>query len=275
MVEHDKCPRLGSLILTKRLGQCAMAQRWLALEEGEQTSHVGYCFPPCHNKADVRRFTAAVEAVASFDNPHALKIESFCVDQASRPWVITPFTGDADGLLTLERLLRTKGGQMHAAEAERALEQLLEAFDLAKSGSPEARARLHHGPVTLDQVLVDRRGRLVIELFGLQRQLNGLKRGNEELVRDEVRSIVEIGYQLVTGLRAEEPLIPAGRLVKKLDAAWDVWLDYGLDPGAGFESVTDAAAKLPGRAVLSEGRRPIVTVRGVFERLRTGRAQGV
>jgi hypothetical protein len=98
----------------------------------------------------------------------------------------------------------------------------------------------------MDEILVDRRGSLLVELYGVARAMDTLARPSLETLRDEVRSVVEIGYQLVTGLRAEHPLIPAGRLVRKLDAGWDQWLARGLDPSGGFDSADGALAALPG-----------------------------
>ncbi len=134
-----------------------------------------------------------------------------------------------------------RGGQLSPDEAERAVTQLLEAVESAHT------AGVRHGPIGLAEVLIDRRGSLLVELYGLERAMRGLGAGDAELARDEVRSVVEIGYQLITGLRAEAPLIPADRLVKKLDVLWARWLAHGLDPAGGFETVDEAIAALPSR----------------------------
>jgi hypothetical protein len=104
---------------------------------------------------------------------------------------------------------------------------------------------IFHGPLGLDEVLVDRHGRVVIELLGFGRRLRGLSQGNSETVRDEIVRVCEIAYELLTGLRAEAPLIPAPRLVPRLDKAWIHWLRVGLDPSRGFESASAALAALP------------------------------
>ena len=154
---------------------------------------------------------------------------------------------------------------MHPDEAERAVMQVLEAFHDATA------QRQHHGPITMDEVLVDRHGSLVVELFGMSRLVRGLTVGNSELVRDEVRSVVEMGYQLITGLPAEEPFIPAGRLVKKLDPAWDDWFDRGLDPAEGFASAAEAIASLPSQSVIIETKRAGGSVRTILDRLGIGK----
>lgn len=243
MVETRDLPRLGPYALTRMLDQHPLAQRWLALHEVEQTSHVAYRFPSPLDKAEQRRFLTIAEQLGDIDHPHLLKVEQFTLDAGNahanigaggRAWLICPFTGDADGVRTLGRLIRSKGGALMPDEAEHAIGQVLDACRAAHA------AGLHHGPLTLDDVLVARNGSVQLELYGVARALRGLGRGNAELVRDEIRSIVEIGYQLITGLRADEPIIPAHRLVKRLSSRWTNWLGRGLDPSDGFDSAQDA-----------------------------------
>ena len=62
-------------------------------------------------------------------------------------------------------------------------------------------------------------------------------------------------------------------LVKKLDPAWERWLDLGLDPSGGFDSAAEALSTLPTRRRATESRQPaLAAVRSVFGRIRaTGR----
>lgn len=264
MVDATQRPKLGPYILMRPLAQMSLAARWLAFHEINQSSHVIYRFPVCHDNSEKRRFLSAVRASSAVAHPHILKIEQFAFDPVGGAWVVTPYMGDIEGIMDMSRLLRAKGGSMGPSEAARAVEQLLEACATAHA------AKLYHGPVRMEDVLVDRHGSLVIELYGMSRQLRGLTAGNEELVRDEVRSIVEIGYQLITALRAEEPLIPAGRLVKKLDARWDAWFDTGLDPSGGFATAIDALSALPTRplepVVAPAGKRSVISMLGIGRR---------
>jgi hypothetical protein len=105
---------------------------------------------------------------------------------------------------------------------------------------------------------------VLLELYGVARVLQGLDHANSELVRDEVRSIVEIAYRLVTGLPADEPRIPASRLARRLPRAFDEWLEEGLHPTAGFQTAEEALSKLPHRRPEPEPSR----VRTVLGRLR-------
>lgn len=308
IVDLHQRPRIGPYILTRDLGPTtcfggpptsrhnhaatapdfvrhhtpsarSQPDRFLTLHEENQSSHIAYRFAPVSGKTEEARLVAAVESASLIDHPHALKIQQFTFDITGQAWVITPYAGDADGLRTLSRHLRMKGGQCKPVEAERAVHQLLSVLAIAHGGgslqppAPQAdgpasiaRAVPCHGPITMDEILVDRRGSLLIELYGLARameQVHGSGRPSLEALRDEVRSIVEIGYQLITGLRAEEPLIPAGRLVLKLTAGWDRWLDRGLDPSGGFDSAEGAMAALPSVARPSAS---VVAARGSVAR---------
>ena len=257
--------------------------RFLALHLADQSSHVAYRFPVVLGEVEQSRVRSIVARAALLSHAHILTIERFMFDPAGHPWVITPYTGDVDGLRSLGRLLRDKHGQMPPIEAMRALMQILEASGFAHtciafgaSGVPrsvDAPAPLtHHGVLTLGQVLVDRHGSLAIELYGLARALRSHEPSaaalTPEIIRDEIRSIVEIGYQLVTGLRAEAPWIPAGRLVRQLDPRWDKWFEHGLDPARGFDSAEEALRELPSGAAPVEVSAPRATVRSMWTRLR-------
>ncbi len=238
MTDAIQGPKLGPYNLIRPLAKLAIAARWLAFHEVSQTTHVIYRFPVCHDNSEKRRFLSSVQAASRVIHPHILKIEQFAFDSSGSAWVVTPYIGDVEGMMSLERLLRAKAGSMAPSEAGRAIEQILDACTAAHN------AKIYHGPIRMDEILVDRHGSLAIEMYGMSRLLRGYNLGNEELVRDEVRSAAEIGYQLITALRAEEPLIPAGRLVKKLDPRWDEWFGVALDPTSGFATAEEALATL-------------------------------
>jgi serine/threonine protein kinase len=211
----------------------------------------------------------AFERISALEHPNILPVEQFALADAHIAWLLTPYTGNQEGLVTLQSLLAAKGGRMSPDEAERAIVQVLRAVEYAHS------AGHIHGPIGADQVMVDRHGRVSVELYGLERRLSGLGAGNSEVVRDEVRSVVELGYRLVTGLTSEEPRISAGRLVDRLGGLWDAWFDTGLDAlGGGFSSASEAAAALPSARRDSEPPVPVVGVRRVLGRMRAVLRQG-
>lgn len=264
---------VGPYLLTRPLEPAAKGDRFLALHESDQSSHLALRLPVAGDRDGLKRFVDAVRVCESLRHEHLLAIEYHTIDADGFPWIVTPFPGDVDGVRSLGKLLREKQGQMHPGEAERAVQHALEAIDFAHRLEPardgrEARLPVVNGVWTMDEVLVDRHGRVLLELYGLSRALRGEPvQADAETVRDEVRSIVDIAYQLITGLRAESPMIPAGRLVKRLDPRWDRWLSRGLDASSGFDTAAEALAMLPARV------EPLVEiepagVRGVFGRLR-------
>jgi serine/threonine protein kinase len=254
--------RIGPYRLIRQLQPGGLGERWLAFNEADQSDHVAHRFRMGYDKAEQRRFIAAVEALSSLAHPHLLPIEQLCLNVGGGGWIVTPFTGSHDGLVTLDSLSRDKGGRMTPPEAERALVQVLEGIEYAHAQGH------HHGPVDPAEVLIDRRGSLAIELYGLRRRMGGMaNRAAAEVARDEVRSIVQVGYWLLTGLPAEEPRIQAGRLMPRLDHRWDEWFNEGLDAASGFSTPSDALAALPCmRREVEERVSPVRTVIGRVRR---------
>ncbi len=255
--------RFGPYRLLRTLDACPGADRYLALHEKRQTSHVVYRFGVSHDAAERRRFLAAVQPLACLDQPHLLPVEEYSFAADSRGWVVTPYTGSQIGLMTLARLLADKGGRMSPSEAQRALTHTLEAVQSAHE------IGLCHGPLSPDQILIDRRGSATIELYGLDRRLHSdaCQPGVDSVRQDEITSLVRLGYVLLTGLNPASLHISSTRLVKRLDRKWDAFFAAGLNPQAGFASAADALAALPGSSAVpapptpAPSRvRPIVTL---------------
>lgn len=240
--------RFGPYRLLRTLDACPSADRLLALHEQRQTSHVVYRFGMFHDAAERRRFIAGVAPLASLDHAHLLPVEGYSFAADGRGWVVTPYTGSQIGLMSLGRLLEDKGGRMPPSEVERALTHTLEGVAAGHA------AGLAHGAITLDEILIDRRGSASIELYGLARRMSGggSLDGDVESVRAaEVRSIVAMGYRLLTGMEAGERVIAPSRLVKRLERRWDGFLARGLEAGEGFVSASEALAALPGAGASS------------------------
>lgn len=235
--------------------------RWLALHEREQTSHVLYRFDLCGDKLERRRVLSALTRLSTLSHPHLLRVERFTLEGEHAAWAVTPYTGAQNGPLTLPAHVEAKGGRMSVAEGERAVTHVLEGVRAAHEQG------LVHGPIDHERLLVDRFGSIRVELYGYDRLAAGFDRADAELVRDEIRGIVELGYRLITGMEPEEPLIPASRLVRRLDRRVSDWLERGLDPAGGYSTAEEALA-----ALATDGPRVVVgPVRQVLERFRTRR----
>lgn len=255
--------QIGPYRLVRQLEGSSTAERWLAFNECDQTAHVAYRFKLSQDKSEQRRFIAAVEAMAPLSHPHLLPIEQLSLGMGGGAWIVTPYTGSHDGLVSLAALVRDKGGRLEPQETERALLQILEGIEYAHSEGHV------HGILRAEEILIDRRGSLAIELYGLRRRLGAMGgTAASEVIRDEVRSVVGLGYSLLTGLPAEEPRIQAGRLIARLDRRWDEWFNEGLDPLGGFASAGEALAALPGIRRGIEVRERVGPVRTVLGRVR-------
>ncbi|GAB5495265.1 MAG: hypothetical protein Phyf2KO_03450 [Phycisphaerales bacterium] len=243
--ETDTQTRTASLAfgpyeLVRELRPSGVIERHLALHPELLTHHVAYRFRFGATKAERRRFLDAVEKAAALNIPHTLRVEQFSLATATEAWVISPYTGNHDGLMLLSDLLAVKGGQMESLEVTRVLSQLLEAIGEAHD------AGVVHGPLSIDEIHVDRSGSLDIELYGVKAAiLDDLD--SEELAREELRSIVSLAYHLLTGVVADEMYIEPTKLVTKIDTQWDVFFAEGLDPAAGFANAEEVLAAVPGR----------------------------
>ncbi|MEM1330175.1 MAG: hypothetical protein AAGG07_06415 [Planctomycetota bacterium] len=266
MTTSASTPRFGPFRLIRRLRPCGIGERYLAVHDEHQSSHTVYRLGPFHGLAERRRWVEAMDRLASTNAAHVQSFEKYCLDDTGHGWAVADYTGNQRGLVQLSDLLAAKGGRFGVAEAERCIRQLLQAFSAGQE------AGINHGPLNEADVLVDPRGSQRVQLFGVRRRLEGLMDGAEELGRDEVRSVAALGYRVMTGLEADEPLIGASRLVKRLDRAWDGWFDAMLDPTLCPDRAADAAAMLPGGELqppTTEG--PPARVRTVVKRLRNAR----
>lgn len=239
----------GPYELTRQLRRGRVAERFLAQHPSRLTQHVAYRLDLPAWTVGPAGFLDSIEPCCRLHSDHMLPIEQFSVASPTEAWVISPYLGDHDGLLLLPDLIADKGGQLEPIEARRALTQLLTASD------DGWRAGGVHGTLAIDEVLVDRRGCVQIELYGLGASLRG-QRG-EDVQREEVRSIIAIGYEMLTGIAPDDARIDASRLSPSLDPSWDEFFAMGLEPAGGFASATEAID-----AVASLGKRqPDVRVR--------------
>jgi len=216
--------------------------RFVVLCSKTDSNRLLYRFPPQTQHQQRRVLFDALVTMSTLDHPHLLRVESASYDDRGRLCVITPYPGNHEGLVTLKDLLDKRGGKLAVIEAARAVEHLLSASAYAhKQG-------VAHGSIGTEHLLVDRFGSIQFELYGYpvlgQRDLPH----TSTLVADEVRSIVELAYTLVTGLPVSADRLSATRVLKKLDKNWDTWFEIGLDPIDGFADAEHALNALPTHA---------------------------
>ncbi|MGQ0626782.1 MAG: hypothetical protein ACT4PL_01620 [Phycisphaerales bacterium] len=255
-------PRLGPYMLTRDLDAGPLGPRVLALHAVDSSSHVVHRLLNLNLPGPV--LLPALEQARTLRAAHVLEIEEHGLDAEGVAYAVTPFTGDAKGLVTLDGLLRQKGGFLSPTESRQAVEQLLDAVDEAH------RQGRRHGPISMSEVLVDRRGALVIELYGvreLAQPSSSHPAGSAATEAEEVRSVLRIGYRLVTGLVPDEPLIAAGRVVPGLERVWDDWFETGLMGGPGFKSAAHALSAIRDRSPLYAAQRSASRLGGALSRL--------
>lgn len=251
MQHHVHALNLGPYTIVRPLGSWGTAPRYLAIQGETGENRCLYRLDVCDSSADRRRFVEAVRRCAAVRLSHALPIEKFSFDREGVLWLVTPYLGNHEGLLTLDEITRARGEALGAIELERCVEHMLLALGEAR------RHNLSHGPIRREELLVDPRGSVWIELFGLRRALDTLGNPNEFVYRDEVRSLVAVAYELATGLTADEPRIRASRVAKRLPRAWDDWFEAGFDPFMGFANAQEALDALPGNTGAAAPREPV------------------
>ncbi len=189
---------------------------------------------------DGRRLLQLITPLRTIENAHVLPVVDVVLDGAGWHWIITPYGGAAEGLVTLASVIgNQQDGRLSAVEAMHATRQLLLACEAAHV------RRVVHGAIAPEEVLVDRHGSSAIELYGLRRRMSGMPLWDAEAAALEVRSVAALAYRMVTGFAVPDHYIRASRVVRTVGEPFDEWMALALE-GPGFDSVGAALASLPG-----------------------------
>jgi len=252
-IEHMSTPLhheyFGPYKLIRQIGSAHGASRYIVLCNRTDTNYTLYRFEDAQNHQFRRQAFQAFMKMSVIDQPHIHRIISVTYDDRGRLCVITPYTGNHEGIVTLDDVLRRQDGKLGIVEAARAIEHLLGAVQYAH------RHQVINGSIDRDDILVDRYGSLQIQFYGYKSSIRSTQRHESTRVsdiNDEVRSIIELGYTMITGLRVQGERIDPSRVIKKLDRAWDTWFEIGLDPIDGFENLEHARLALPTNPTSSE-----------------------
>lgn len=264
--------RFGPYRLIRPLSPLPGWERWIALHEWDDTDHVIYRHASVHDSAERRRLLESVEPVAQVSHAHLLAVEAYSFDEQDHLCLVTPYTGNQEGLVTLADLVDRRSGRLEAPEVARSVAHLLEAVGAGRAGG------LSHGPLDPARILVDRRGSLRIELFGLP--LAAALEREVFTESDEVRSVAEMAVWLLTGLRQDVAPLNLSRIAGRAAKPWEAWVQAALDPVVPFDDAASALEALPGRAAVSpttpdEARavdRPLAPFSGVLRRFRKPRS---
>ncbi len=233
--------RFGPYKLVRPLEPVAGWERFIALHERDDTDHLIYRHPALHEAADRRRLMGAIGPLAAIRHPHLTELSAYSFDEQDRMCLVTAYTGNQEGLVTLADLVERKNGRMEVPEVALCVEQILDAVVAARA------AGLSDGPIDPQRIQIDRRGSVRIELYGLPQADRRGAGGGVCADSDEVRAIAEMAVWLLTGLRQDIAPTGIARIAGRAARAWEPWLETALDPVQGFESPDEALEALPTR----------------------------
>lgn len=216
----ERRAKFGPYVYTADLGvlwlapDCAFT-RWASVHDVTGTSHLVYhLLAPARDKFTIRRFLRAAEAAVGGCGSHALGIASYALHPSGTACLVTPYPGDLGGVTTLRQLVRAKGGRLATSEVSRAAEHLIDAL-----ASGEQAGKLH-GAFDLDGCVVDRGGRVAIELFGFPPKWARSLEDAELLQREQRRSLGRAVRELVLGDAAGDRSASEAAMSE----SWELWL---------------------------------------------------
>lgn len=224
----DRRAKFGPYVYTAELGtlrvaaDCAFA-RWASVHEVTGTSHLVYqLLGPARDKFTIRKFLRAAEGAGGMNVPHARGFTSYALHASGTACLVTAYPGDLGGVTTLAQLVRAKGGRLGSAEIVRATEHLIDAL-----ASGEQVGTLH-GFFDLDACIVDRAGRVAIELFGFGPHWAGTTAEEEKLRREQRRALAGVTRTL---LQTEEAAGDGSAVGRPLSDSWEAWLNSLVQTG--------------------------------------------
>ncbi len=235
--------RFGPYTSVRALAGVHECDRLIMLHERDRTNHLLYRFDHMTDPVARRRAFDRFLKTAHLDHKHILKVQHVGYDDTGRLCVITDYPGNQEGLVTLEDLLESRGGRIEFPEAIHLMGQLLDSCVHAFEQG------IVHGPFTMDELLVDRHGCTLVELFGLNQALHN-RYSIPDARSEQTRSIIEIGYLLATGVQHSDVVstsdaIRPSKFTKRNGKLWDAWFAMALDPLVGFETSQQAIDTMP------------------------------
>ncbi len=233
--------------LDRPLARHHLGERWLA-RASDGSPWLAYRIDRLAGGQSAKSFRMAAEMLLSLRHSHLLPILDMNPDRAGGRWLLSPYVGSSAGVVTLADAARGReGGTLKPMEVIWVMDQILSCVhDAHQAGHC-------HGGFRADEILVDRRGSVKVELYGLARRLRGLPVAGLQARTDETRSVLELGYTLATGRAWGQ----GGREgLESLGGGIGRWLEAGLVAGE-FCAAGEARAGLADviESSQSRGRR--------------------
>ncbi len=236
------------LSVERPLGRRVIASRWLLRDPASGSPLLGYRLEPSIAPRTERGLRLATEILTGLRHPHILAPIACESRPGVGPWLVASFPGDYEGLRLLRSLVGSRPERrLGPLEAAWLAEHLLGAISHAHDRG------VAHGPLALDDVVLDRRGGAMIELYGVDRRLRDKPVADEHDRADEVRSALAVVFHALTG-RAWDDEAPGAIDVALDRSPWlGAWLETGLC-SLGFASAHEAAGALRRAQDLAAGR---------------------
>ncbi|MBL8745224.1 MAG: protein kinase family protein [Phycisphaerae bacterium] len=223
--------------LRKRLPPHPLAERFTAVNSADNTPALLYRIGPGNNPAPTRE--RALRYLTSCRHPHLQRIERITSDAEGSTWIIAEYPGSHSGLLTLAELLSHKPtGTLSEREVWHTTSHLLAALDELHQQS------IAHGTIRADDILVDPRGRVLIELPGANNALHPTSLPLDHTIREDLRSVARLVYELLTGIPCNDERLPVKKAIGFRGRRWDRWIGLALEPAGGFATAREAIARL-------------------------------
>lgn len=244
---HTLDGRHGMLGITivKELPSHRVARRFLARRTDDHAPVMLYRMGAWAGLAERASFVDRTFELRHLRAENICSIKDAAVAVDGGCWLVGSYAGHAAGVTTLRDAVNAReGGRLSRHEALTVIDQVLSAAAAAH------RVGIVHGVVTLDDLLLTPRGRVVVELYGLEaslRRTGSDRRSLRVSVAQEVRSIAMLAFQLLTGNAWPEEESVSSRAARRVLARvvpckhWRAWLTLALLGG-------DAAAEQRGVA---------------------------
>ncbi len=111
-----------------------------------------------------------------------------------RAWFECEHLGRADSVIPLAELLYRKGGRLTDFECRHASHQLLDALESAHG------CDVSSGRLATDMLLVDQRGRLLLEMFGFEELVSSTEAPLEARRRSDLTEFIDLAFHVCTGI---------------------------------------------------------------------------
>lgn len=220
-------PSLAGTIVRRALPPHSIAERFVAVREPAGEPYMIYRLPASAVDSPALRHAASLRIA------HLQRIDGIERDHDGLICIIAEYPGSHAGLLSLTQLVTHKpGGVLSLAEAKLAAAQMLQGI----AGAHDAGLIL--GALRMDEVLIDPRGRVIIELPGVEAALAHHVADQSRDSRSDLRAVASLVHELLTGI----PL--SGSPAKELRRSWRQWFAQALDR-EGFGSAREASDALP------------------------------